>query len=69
MLWCWRFLRPKGRLEINSLRLLMLFRAIRGGANGFVWMDAAQKAAAIRELATKVNEDSEYWTGYHGMLY
>ncbi|KAM0713140.1 hypothetical protein Q7P35_000592 [Cladosporium inversicolor] len=63
------FLRLKGRLEINSLRLLMLFGAIRGGAGGFVSMEAAQKAAAIRGLATKVNEDREYWAGYQGMLY
>jgi len=55
-------LRPRGRLEITSPRLLMLFRAIRGGASGFVSMDAVQKAAVIAELGNKVVEDREYWT-------
>ena len=41
---------PQGRLEITSQRLLMLFRAIRDSASGFVSMDAIQKNAAIAEL-------------------
>lgn len=48
------FVRPRGRLEISSPRLLMLFRAIRGGARGFVSMGAVQKAAVMGELGTKV---------------
>jgi hypothetical protein len=55
-------LHPRGRLEVNSLRLLTLFRAIRGGASGFVSMNAVQKAAVIAELGNKVVEDREYWT-------
>jgi hypothetical protein len=57
-------LRPQGRLKINSFRLSMLFRAIRGGASGFVSMDASQKAEVIAELGTKVVEDREYWAGF-----
>ena len=57
-------LRPQGKLEITSQRLLMLFRAIRGGANGFVTMKTAQKDAVIAELQAKVTEDKEHWGGF-----
>jgi len=60
-------LRPKGRLEINILRLLMLFRAIRGGASGFSDMDADQRTAVIAELEGKVAGDKEYWAGSCGL--
>ena len=57
-------LRPQGRLEIKGLRLLMLFSAIRGGASGFVSMDAVEKSAVIAQLETKVADDEEHWTGF-----
>jgi hypothetical protein len=54
-------LRPEGRLVIDSERLLMLFRAIRGGANGFASMDAVQRSSVIADLETKVAGDEKYW--------
>ena len=58
------FVRPRGRLEISSPRLLMLFRAIRGGASGFVSMDTVQKDAVIAKLQSKITEDKEHWGGF-----
>jgi len=60
-------LRPKGRLEIDVLKLLMLFRAIRGGASGFSDMDADQRTAVIAELDRKVAGDKEYWVTSYGL--
>ena len=57
-------LRPQGKLEITSQRLLMLFRAIRGGASGFVSMDTVQKDAVIAKLQSKITEDKEHWGGF-----
>ena len=54
-------LRPEGSLEIDSQRILMLFRAIRGGARGFASMDAVQRSAVIADLETKVAGDEKYW--------
>jgi hypothetical protein len=54
-------LRPEERLEIDSQRLMMLFRAIRGGASGFASMDAVQRSFVIADLETKVAGDEKYW--------
>jgi hypothetical protein len=54
-------LRPEGRLEITSQRLLMLFRAVRGGTSGFVDMHAIQRNSVIADLETKVAGDEKYW--------
>lgn len=53
--------RPEGTLEISSRRLVMLVRAIWGGASGFVAMDAVQRNAVITDLETRLARDEEYW--------
>lgn len=58
---------PKGEMEITSQGLLVLFRALLGDAGGFVAMNTVQRAAVIKELETRVDEDKKYWAGAYGL--